>query len=186
MNIIGVTNRKLCKDFYKRIEEISNINLKYLILREKDLSSEELLLMAKKIKSILENSKIELIINGDLEIAKKVGAYGVQMSFQNFIDGKAEGFNGAIGVSIHSLKEAIEAEEKGASFVLYGHVFETDCKKGVKPRGLLELAEICNSVKVPVYAIGGINVQNYKDVLKVKVSGIAVMSSLMKNEKVFL
>ena len=66
MDIIGVTNRKLCHDFYKRIGEISKSNLKYLILREKDLDDDELLLMAKRVKSILSNCSIKLIINTNI------------------------------------------------------------------------------------------------------------------------
>ena len=59
-------------------------------------------------------------------------------------------------------------------------MFATECKKGLKPRGLEELKEICSKVNLPVYAIGGINKENYESVLEVGVSGIAIMSSLMK------
>ena len=181
MNIIGVTNRKLCDDFYNRIEEISKINLKYLILREKDLEHKELLIMAKKIKNILNNNgNIKLIINSDVEVAKEINAFGIQLSFKDFSENKGNDFKGIKGVSIHSLGEALEVEKKGADYILYGHVFATECKKGLKPRGLEELKEICSKVKIPVYAIGGINKENYESVLEVGASGIAIMSSLMK------
>ncbi len=181
MDIIGVTNRKLCNDFYKRIKEISKSNLKYLILREKDLEYKELLIMAKNVQSILKDSNIKLIINSNVEVAEEVNAYGIQLSFKDFCENKGKNFNGIKGVSVHSLSEAIEAEKRGANYIIYGHVFDTDCKKGLKPRGLIEFKEICNKVNIPVYAIGGINKENYKSVLEIGADGVAVMSSLMKN-----
>ena len=181
MDIIGVTNRKLCNDFYKRIKEISKSNLKYLILREKDLEYKELLIMAKNVQSILKDSNIKLIINSNVEVAEEVNAYGIQLSFKDFCKNKGKNFNGIKGVSVHSLSEAIEAEKRGANYIIYGHVFNTDCKKGLKPRGLIEFKEICNKVNIPVYAKGGINKENYKSVLEIGADGVAVMSSLMKN-----
>jgi thiamine-phosphate pyrophosphorylase len=180
MNVIGVTNRKLCKDFYKRIEEISREDLKYLILREKDLSSEDLKIMALKVKDILKGSNIGLIVNGNLEVAKTVSAKGVQLSFGDFIKEKSLNYDGVVGVSIHSEKEAIEVEHKGASYLIYGHIFETDCKKGVPPRGLEELKIICKKVNIPVYAIGGITRENARHVIDSGAYGVAYMSSLMK------
>ena len=181
MKIIGVTNRKLYNDFYSRITEIAKENvLQYLILREKDLNDKELLKMALKIKEIIVNSDIKLIINSNISVAEEVEAFGVQLSFNKFLEKGKEFTKGIVGVSIHSLEEAIEAEKLGADYLLYGHVFETDCKKGVKPRGLDELKEINKVVKTPVYAIGGISLLNYKKVLDVGTTGIAVMSGLVK------
>lgn len=183
VKIIGVTNRKLCHDFYGRIAEISKMDLEYLILREKDLSYKELKIMAKKIKDILLDSKIKLIINGNINVACAVEAFGLQLSFKDFSEAVAKNYDGVIGVSIHSLREAIESETLGASYLLYGHVFETDCKKGVTPRGLVELKEICSRVKIPVYAIGGIDEENYKSVINSGAYGVSIMSSLMKGLK---
>lgn len=183
MKIIGVTNRKLCDDFYQRIREISKENkIDYLILREKDLIDEELEIMAARIKGILKGSEIKLIINGNVKIADNINAYGVQLSYKDYIEGKGKDCDKAIGVSVHSLDEAINAEKLGASYVLYGHVFETDCKKGLKPRGLDELKNICEKLNIDVFAIGGINKENYLKVLEAGTSGVAIMSSLMKKD----
>ena len=182
MKIIGVTNRKLCDNFYDRIAEISKLDLEYLILREKDLSYDELKIMAKDIKDILGDSSIKLIINGNINVAKDIEAVGVQLSFRHFSEGRSKDYNGVVGVSIHSLSEAIDAETLGASYLLYGHVFETDCKKGVPPRGLVELREICSRVKLHVYAIGGINDENYRSVIDSGAYGVAIMSSLITKD----
>lgn len=183
MKVIGVTNRKLCADFYKRIEEISRENLQFLILREKDLGYEELKNMALRVKGILKGSSIGLVVNGNLNVAKEIEAEGVQISFNDFIKGETKNYKGIVGVSIHSIEEAIEVEKIGASYLLYGHIFETDCKKGVPPRGLEELKKICNKVNIPVYAIGGINKDNAIVVIESGAYGVAYMSSLMKKNK---
>lgn len=176
--IIGVTNRKISNNFYGRIEEIRNSKLDYLILREKDLSHIALLEMAIKINKILDESKIKLIINTDIEVAKKINAYGVQLSYKDFADGKR--YEGINGVSIHSYDEAIKSEGLGADYLIYGHIFKTDCKKGIEPRGLNEFKRICENVKIPVYGIGGVNGKNYKLVISSGASGIAIMSTLFK------
>lgn len=184
MDVIGVTNRVLCSNFLKRIAEIKeNVNLKYLILREKDLSNSDLENLALKVKNILKDSNIKLIINNNIKVSKNIGASGVQLSFNKIKELNIKELNLIVGVSVHSLEEAIISEKLGASYIIYGHVFETDCKKGLKPRGVNELKEICSKINIPVYAIGGINKNNYKDVINVGVQGFAIMSSLMENKE---
>ena len=63
-----------------------------------------------------------------------------------------------IGTSVHSVEDAIKAEQLGATYMTAGHIFATDCKKGLPPRGLDFLKNVCDTVQIPVYAIGGINI----------------------------
>ena len=85
-----------------------------------------------------------------------------------------------IGVSVHSVEEAKEAEKLGASYLTAGHVFATECKKGLLPRGLEFLEEICDSVAIPVYAIGGIHPGNLRQIEESKAAGACMMSEYMK------
>ncbi len=87
-----------------------------------------------------------------------------------------------IGASCHSVQDALEAQALGCTYITAGHVFATDCKKGVPPRGLAFLHEVCESVSIPVYAIGGINEENYPQVLQAGAAGACVMSGLMRCE----
>ena len=89
-----------------------------------------------------------------------------------------------IGASCHSVEEAQEAERLGCTYITAGHVFVTDCKKGLAPRGLEFLQDVCRSVSIPVYAIGGINGENIDAVRKTGASGACVMSGLMICENV--
>ncbi len=63
-----------------------------------------------------------------------------------------------VGTSIHSVSEAVEAEKLGASYLTAGHIYVTDCKKGLPPRGLPFLQHVCQAVQIPVYGIGGIKI----------------------------
>ncbi|WP_026886155.1 thiamine phosphate synthase [Clostridium beijerinckii] len=205
MSIVGITNRKLCKDFFKQIKKISESNLDCLIIREKDLSSEELMILVLKVKEELKGTNIRIIINSNIDIAKRADADGVQLSFNDFINisnklytGKAINskdmvdnfeFKGnkykiykMVGVSIHSYEEGIQAAKLGADYVIYGHVFETDCKKGLQPRGIKEIEALSKDISIPIIGIGGINKENFKEILNAGASGIAIMSSLMKDK----
>ena len=85
-----------------------------------------------------------------------------------------------IGTSIHSVEDAVQAEKLGAAYVTAGHIYTTDCKKGLEPRGTCFLAEVCENVSIPVYAIGGINECNAKECIKAGAAGVCIMSGYMR------
>lgn len=182
MLVFAVTNRKLCRNFFAQIKKISELNIDYLILREKDLEENELLKMALKVKEILNKTHIKLIINKSYTAAKKIECDGIQLSFKDFIEFRENKikFDKLIGVSIHSLAEGVEAENLGADYVLYGNIFETECKKGLKGKGTSEIKKMKEVLNIPIVCIGGINKDNYKSVIESGASGIAMMSEFMK------
>jgi len=205
MIIVGITNRNLCIDFYEQIRKIAKSKLDYLIIREKDLENENLLKLALKIKEELKDTKIKIIVNSNIDVAKKIKADGIQLSFKNFteVNNKLHTENGidlknmvdkfeimgknykiykTIGVSIHNYEEGIEAYKLGADYVIYGHVFETDCKKGIVPRGIKEIEILSKNISIPIIGLGGIDENNFKEVLNSGAKGIAIMSSLMKSQ----
>lgn len=175
-----ITNRKLVAEekFINVMKEAIIGGVDKIILREKDLKTQELLPIAKKIKELTEDYNCELIINSNVEVAKEINAFGLHLPFNSFLNFD-NSFNGEIGVSVHSVEEAIEAYKKGASYLLAGHVFVTKCKEGLEPRGLEFIREIKNNVNVPVIALGGIYPRNTKNVLDAGADGIAVMSTIM-------
>lgn len=178
-----ITNRKLVKnkDIYNIFEDAVKGGISAIILREKDLSTAELLPMAVKTKEIIGDNDVKLIINSNLQVAKNVEAYGFHTSFQNFIKNKPS-FNGSIGVSAHSLEEAIEAEKHGANYLLLSHIFETHCKKGLPPKGIELIKAVKTKVNIPIIALGGIKVENIHMVMNAGADGAAVMSAIMEAE----
>jgi thiamine-phosphate pyrophosphorylase len=84
------------------------------------------------------------------------------------------------GASVHSVEDAILAQKSGATYLTAGHIFATDCKKGVPPRGLLFLREVCTAVSIPVYAIGGIHKENAVMCIEQGAAGVCMMSEYMR------
>lgn len=84
-----------------------------------------------------------------------------------------------IGASCHSVEDALEARRLGCTYILAGHIYATDCKKGLPGRGLSFLKQVCDAVSIPVYAIGGINENNIQQTRRAGAKGVCLMSSLM-------
>ena len=188
--IFCITNRKLCKDdFVQTIERVvsegmTNSNLPkpdMLILREKDLSEDEYYELAKKIKPMCDKAGVELVIHTYVNVAKKLGVKSIHLPLDKYImltEEDKQLFDN-IGTSVHSLDDLEKAISMGVTYVLAGHIYDTDCKKGLPGRGLEFLQEICSNVRVPVIAIGGINMDRLKEVKDVGASGAAIMSGYM-------
>lgn len=179
--LICITNQKLCQDdFLNRIDELAQGKPDAIMLREKDLSMADYQDLAIKVKEICDQHQVNLIINQNLEIAKQLKLGSIQLSIEKmranseFIR-KFE----QVGVSVHSVDQAKEAQELGADYLIAGHVFPTECKKGLPARGLRFLKEVCDAVEIPVWAIGGIDESNFKVTLMTGAKGICVMSEAM-------
>lgn len=179
--LICVTNRKLCRDdFLNRITRLASGKPHAIILREKDLSIEDYENLAVKVKSICDTARVPLIVNKYISVAEKLGIPNIHISMQDFIKYKEnlQPFS-RVWVSVHSAVEAEEACKSGASALVAGHIFETDCKKGVSPRGLDFLKEVCSSISIPVFAIGGITSDRVNEVIAAGAKGVCVMSEAM-------
>jgi thiamine-phosphate diphosphorylase len=179
--VIYVTDRKLCKDdFLERIGRLAKSRPHAIMLREKDLGREEYETLAAEVKSICGMSGVSLIVNGHIETASKLGIPCVHLSMAELRVHKdrLDRFK-SVGASVHSASEAKEAQELGADYLIAGHIFPTDCKKGVPARGLEFLGEVCNSVTVPVFAIGGITKDRTEAVMGMGAKGVCLMSEAM-------
>ena len=151
-----VTDRSLCRDdFFDRIDRIASCHPEMIILREKGTPRDELETIAYRCLEICERNETPLSLNGDLSIARELDICRVHLGIDRMRTGDLNGFT-LVGVSVHSREEAIEAESLGADYLIAGHVFETTCKP-FAPRGIGFLNDVCDSVDIPVYAIGGIN-----------------------------
>ncbi|HHV65725.1 MAG TPA: thiamine phosphate synthase [Peptococcaceae bacterium] len=179
--LICVTQRKLCQDdFLNRIDQIARGKPHAILLREKDLSLEEYIKLAEKVKSICLKHKVPLIINKYKEAALELNIDALHLSMPDFRKycQELKQFS-CIGASVHSVSEAQEARWLGATYLIAGHIFPTECKKGVPPRGLSFLRDVCAAVDIPVYAIGGITQDKVRAVLETGAKGVCVMSEGM-------
>ena len=175
---ICVTNRHLCTgDFYETVRKACE-TAGMIILREKDLTEDEYRETALKVKKICGETGTDFCINKFQNCAKDIGCDAIQLSYTDFL-ALPEKFC-RTGVSVHSIEEAVTAAEKGADFLIAGHIFATDCKKGVPPRGLKFLTDVISNVEIPVYAIGGINDANMQSALDCGAAGVCIMSGYMR------
>lgn len=182
-DLICITNRKLCSNnFLDQIEMIASAHPKAIVLREKDLSEKEYEQLARQVMQICQKHGTQCILHSFSNVAIALGAVAVHMPLpllQKITPQEKSHFQ-IIGASCHSLEEAKEAQDLGCTYITAGHIFLTDCKKGLPGRGLSFLEEICKAVRIPVYAIGGISSQNMESVRKTGAAGACIMSGFMR------
>ncbi|MDO4553541.1 MAG: thiamine phosphate synthase [Lachnospiraceae bacterium] len=184
-DFICITNRHLVEgDFYDQIKRVVEKKPRLIILREKDLPEKEYEEMLGKCADICKG-QVPLYAHTYINAAKNIGTKGVHLPMEQLRkltlfdrDGWMKTLK--IGASVHSVTEALEAQQLSVSYVTAGHVFATDCKKGLPGRGLTFLQQVCKSVTIPVYALGGIQEDNLRIVMKMGAAGGAMMSGFMR------
>ncbi len=170
----AITDRKQFKyDFETQIKRMLDNGIRLFQLREKDLNSEELFKLAEKMEFLLQGYDAHFVVNDRLDIALLTGAVGVHLPERSIpIKKIKEKFPDIIvGKSCHTLEQAIKAEKEGADYIYFSPIFEVPNKS--KPVGLEKLKEVCQSVKIPVYALGGITKEKIPEVLSTGAFGIA-------------
>ena len=174
---IAITNRKLTEDLLRQIEILQRSEYRYIILREKDMSQQEYTALARKTLDISD----KIILHTFIETALELDYRKIHLPFDLFKENidSIGGFE-IKGVSTHSLEEAVYCMENKADYITYSHIFATDCKKGIEPKGLKALENVCKNVTIPVYALGGINEENAQSCIDVGARGVCMMSEAMK------
>lgn len=156
-------------------------------LREKELSEADFEQEAKELLELCHKYNVNLIINDNVELAAKVGADGEHIGQSDMGVEKARAILGKekiIGVTAKTVEQAKAAEAAGADYLGSGAVFGTSTKKDAKPMDHALLQEICESVKIPVVAIGGIDGGNILLLKGRKMAGVAVVSGLFACEDI--
>lgn len=151
-------------------------------LREKDCTSREFYELALSIKDITDAYEVPLIINDRLDIALAVHADGVHLGQSDIpvqVARNVMGPNCIVGATANTLEKAKEAWQSGADYLGVGDVFGSATKNDTKPVELKELKKICDTVKIPVVAIGGISKKNIHLLKDTGVAGVAVISAIL-------
>lgn len=151
-------------------------------LREKDCTSREFYELALSIKDITDAYEVPLIINDRLDIALAVHADGVHLGQSDIpvqVARNVMGPNCIVGATANTLEKAKEAWQSGADYLGVGDVFGSATKNDTKPVELKELKKICDTVKIPVVAIGGISKKNIHLLRDTGVAGVAVISAVL-------
>jgi thiamine-phosphate pyrophosphorylase len=184
--LLVITDRKKCrpKPLQEIIRKACSFGVKAIQLREKDMPAEELLSLAKSFRKLTSKYHAKLIINDRLDIASLSKADGLHSTENGILPKEVKKFNKRliIGKSTHSLKSALKAELNGYDYIIFGPVYRTQSKvKYGKPKGLTELEHVCSNVKIPVFAVGGINPERAKKCIESGAYGAAVIGAVMKS-----
>ncbi len=153
----------------------------FVQLREKELDEETFLKEALEIKELCSRYNVPFVINDNVELAKKIDADGVHVGQRDMEAGDVRAMLGPdkiIGVSAQTVEQAILAEKRGADYLGVGAVFKTGSKADADDVSFETLKAICDAVSIPVIAIGGITLENVKELSGSGICGIAVISAI--------
>lgn len=157
-------------------------------LRERDLSTPELLNAALGIRAIAPAHALSLIVNDRLDLVSALDLCGVHLRADSLPVAVARRLLGPqrlIGVSTHSLDEVRQANEEGADYVVFGPVFDTPSKRSFgPPLGLDRLKAACTHSTIPVFAVGGITSPRVPDILRAGAYGVAVIGAILSRKDV--
>ena len=195
--VVSITNREICPvPLPDQIDKLCHLGVKDFILREKDLSPDEYAHLAVQVLKVCEKHGANLVLHSFWQTVTSPLTEGFTFNKihfplwlleRDYRQIKAAGFTD-IGCSCHSIEEAQKAIELGATYITASHIYPTDCKKGLAPRGLEFLKEICDFIKSQksdefcVYALGGIKTDGsqFKELKQAGAAGACLMSGLMK------
>ena len=184
-DILCITNRTLCKgDFLTRVEKLAAAHPAGVILREKDLSESAYQALAAEALKVCDRYGTRCILHSFVNAARALECRSIHLPLHRLrtISAEDRAWFQMLGASCHSTGEAKEAEALGCTYITAGHIFDTDCKRGLPGRGLAFLEEVCKTVSIPVYAIGGISEKNIAQVRNAGAKGACVMSGCMNCE----
>ena len=180
-----VTDRRLCG---VTCEEMTRIALEagvgWIQYREKERTRREIYHEAIKLRSLTAEYGATLVVNDHADIALAVNADGVHLGQDDLPLKEARRILGdrIIGISTHSLAQAVEADQGGADYIGVGPVFFTATKDAGEPKGLEMVRRIRKAVKVPVVAIGGISTENLSLVLGAGADAVAAASAVLRGD----
>ncbi|KEO81674.1 thiamine phosphate synthase [Tumebacillus flagellatus] len=177
--------KRQANDLHAIVERAVKGGADVIQLRYKSAPALDLYTLAQAISPTIQAAGAGLLINDRVDVALAVEAQGVHLAAKSLPISSARPLlqpHQLVGCSVHSVEEAIQAEQTGASYITYGHIFATNSKPGLPPRGVDALRQVVEAVNIPVLAIGGITKDNLEEVLAVGVAGIAVIGAVMADE----
>ena len=183
MLLYAVTDRTWVgnQSLIEQVEEAIKGGVTCVQLREKELEEEAFLSEAIELKNICSRYQVPFIINDDVEVAIKCGADGIHVGQKDMEAGNVRAMVGEdmiIGVSVQTVEQALAAQKAGADYLGVGAVFTTTTKLDANSVSHETLKEICETVSIPVVAIGGINKSNILGLSGTGVDGVALVSAI--------
>lgn len=183
MLLYAVTDRAWVgrQSLYEQVESALKGGATCVQLREKELDDEAFLNEAVEISALCRRYGVPFFINDNVEIAIRCHADGIHVGQEDMEAAQVRrkvGDDMIIGVSVHSVEEAVEAVKNGADCLGVGAMFSTSTKTDVSILPKETLRDICAAVDIPVVAIGGIGRSNISQLSGTGVDGVALVSAI--------
>ena len=183
MRLYAVTDRSWLRGqtLFEQVEQTLIGGATLVQLREKELDEETFLREAVELAKLCHRYGVPLLINDNVEIARRSGADGVHVGQDDMEAASVRSLLGSdmiVGVTAKTVEQALRAQEAGADYLGSGAVFGSATKLNAKPMTKELLGSICHAVSIPVVAIGGINRNNILDLAGTDISGVAVVSGI--------
>ncbi len=187
--LYAITDRTWLKErtLAEVVEEAILGGATFIQLREKNLSYDEFLKTAMEVKTITDKYRIPFVINDNIDVAAAVGADGAHIgqSDEEIRTAREKlGPDKIIGLSAGTVKEAVKAEQNGADYLGVGSIFNTSTKLDARTVSIETLKKICESVSIPVIAIGGISEDNIHELAGTGIVGISVISAIFAQDDI--
>jgi thiamine-phosphate pyrophosphorylase len=178
-----ITDRRLCErlSLEEAVARAVAGGVNVVQLREKDLAAAQLVPLADRLRAITQDKAL-LIVNGRLDVALLCAADGVHLPERGpsvAATRRLAGDGFIIGRSVHSMEEAVKAEEEGADYVQVGAIFSSRSHPGQSPAGPALLKSVAARVTIPIVAVGGITAENVGQAMRAGASGAAVISAIL-------
>ena len=184
-----VTNRyqDSLENFLEKVETACRLGVTIIQLREKNLTTNQYYQLAKQVKEITDAYQVPLIIDDRLDICLAVDAAGLHIGDDELpvsVARKVLGPEKILGVTAKTVKRALEAETSGADYLGTGAIFPTTTKENAPITQISTLKTICQTVAIPVVAIGGLTSENIDQLIGTGIVGVAVVRDLMQAEDI--
>ena len=172
---------------YNQVEQALKGGATFMQLREKNLEKEQFLAEAVELKQICKQYNVPFVINDNVDIAVAINADGIHVGQHDMEAGDVRaklGDDKIIGVSVQTVEQAVLAERRGADYLGVGAVFPTDTKGDADKVAYEMLSDICRAVRIPVIAIGGIDIDNINKLASSGICGVAVVSAIFARKDI--
>ena len=184
-----VTNRyqDSLENFLEKVETACRSGVTIIQLREKNLTTNQYYHLAKQVKEITDAYQVPLIIDDRLDICLAVDAAGLHIGDDELpvsVARQVLGPDKILGVTAKTVKRALEAETSGADYLGTGAIFPTTTKENAPITLISTLKTICQTVAIPVVAIGGLTSENIDQLAETGIAGVAVVRDLMQAEDI--
>jgi thiamine-phosphate pyrophosphorylase len=165
------------------LERVLTVAAPAIQLRERDLSAKELVTLAREVQAVTASRRSQLLINDRIDVALALEGVGVHLRNNSLpvpVVRQLLGGRRLLGISVHAIEEAMQAESQGADYIVLGPIYETPSKQAFgQPLGIQTLEKACRLVRIPIIGIGGVTAARAREMRQAGAFGVAVITAIL-------